>query len=179
MSLDLTGQTFGELYVLNKFSSVKKKVRWLVQCKHCDKVYDISTDVVKRNINGCSECTRANSPRGNQSGSWLGGTYIPSIFISNVRRSAAKRDIPFDLTIEQLDLIWSLQDGKCAYTNRELSLDPSTSTASLDRIDSSKGYVADNVQFVHKSVNIMKWALPENEFLQFIKEIYEFRVNEW
>lgn len=167
--------TFGKIYVLSSHSSSKKEKRWLVQCKDCDKVYDLSTSKVKKNISGCAACTRANMPRGIESGSWAGGKYIPGIFLSNVKRSARKRSIPCDLTLEELDLIWSLQGGRCAYTNRLLSLDPATSTASLDRIDSALGYTATNVQFTHKSVNIMKWALPENDFLELISEINEFR----
>lgn len=37
--------------------------------------------------------------------------------------------------------------------------------ASLDRIDSSKGYTKDNVQLVAFIVNYMKNALSESEFL--------------
>ena len=37
-------------------------------------------------------------------------------------------------------------------------------TASLDRIDSSKGYTEDNIQWVHKDVNQMKMDLPEQRF---------------
>ncbi len=169
--------TFGKIYVLSSHSSSKKEKRWLVQCKDCDKVYDLSTSKVKKNISGCAACTRANMPRGIESGSWAGGKYIPGIFLSNVKRSARKRSIPCDLTIEELDLIWSLQEGSCAYTGRKLSLNPATSTASLDRVNSALGYTATNVQFTHKDVNIAKWAMKEDYFLNMIEEIYEHRVK--
>jgi len=39
-------------------------------------------------------------------------------------------------------------------------------TASLDRIDSSKGYVKDNVQWVHKDINRMKWNFPQDKFVK-------------
>lgn len=174
---DLTGETFGQLYILNRHSSLNKQARYLVQCKNCDKVYDLATSTIKKNINGCSDCARANQAKGNESLSWSGGKYIPAIFLSNVKRSARKRSIPCEVSIDELDLIWSLQDGICAYTGRKLSLETGKLTASLDRIDSSVGYQADNVQFTHKSVNIMKWALPEEEFLQFVSEIHEFRIK--
>lgn len=45
------------------------------------------------------------------------------------------------------------------------------STASLDRIDSSKPYVKDNVQWVHKVVNNMKWDFDQNEFIEWCKII--------
>ena len=38
--------------------------------------------------------------------------------------------------------------------------------ASLDRIDSSKGYVKDNIQWVHKDVQIMKNKFSEDYFKQ-------------
>jgi len=48
-------------------------------------------------------------------------------------------------------------------------------TASLDRIDSSKGYESGNIQWVHKQLNNMKQALPENEFFEWIKLVHSFK----
>lgn len=45
-------------------------------------------------------------------------------------------------------------------------------TASLDRIDSTKGYVEENVQWVHKDVNFMKSNLTEQRFKELISKIY-------
>jgi len=47
-------------------------------------------------------------------------------------------------------------------------------TASLDRIDSTKGYTIDNVQWVHTIVNRMKWNTDENEFIKWCDDIYEY-----
>ena len=44
-------------------------------------------------------------------------------------------------------------------------------TASLDRIDSSKGYTKNNVQWLHKDINIMKRDFPEEKFLFLCKQI--------
>ncbi|WP_238595034.1 hypothetical protein, partial [Nocardia seriolae] len=52
----------------------------------------------------------------------------------------------------------------------------------LDRIDSSKGYAIDNVQWVHKDVNMIKWELSEEVFLATCLEIVnhtEFGMSEW
>lgn len=38
-------------------------------------------------------------------------------------------------------------------------------TASLDRIDSTKGYVEGNVQWIHKDINLMKNRLPQDYFI--------------
>lgn len=178
MLQDLVGQTFGQLLVLSRNSSKNKKVYWDVSCKLCDQKYVNSADVIKKNVGGCISCVRKNTPKGIDSASWRGGKYISSNFLSNVKYGAKKRNIDCVISLDELDKLWEAQEGKCAYTNRELTLSGDECTASLDRIDSSEGYYLGNVQFVHKTVNVMKWALPENEFLEFIKEIYEFKVND-
>ena len=44
-------------------------------------------------------------------------------------------------------------------------------TASLDRIDSNKGYTKDNVQFVHKDINWMKQDFEQNKFIEYCKKV--------
>jgi hypothetical protein len=46
-------------------------------------------------------------------------------------------------------------------------------TASLDRIDSSKGYSKDNVQWVHKRLNAVKQNLTPEEFLFWCIKVVE------
>ena len=44
-------------------------------------------------------------------------------------------------------------------------------TASLDRIDSSRGYVPENVQWVHKVINRMKGTLSDDEFKSWCRTV--------
>jgi hypothetical protein len=44
-------------------------------------------------------------------------------------------------------------------------------TASVDRIDSSKGYFLDNIRWVHKTINYMKMDLEDIEFLNLCRNI--------
>ena len=41
----------------------------------------------------------------------------------------------------------------------------------IDRIDSSKGYVKGNVQWVHKNVNLMKGKFDQEYFIEMCKKI--------
>lgn len=50
-------------------------------------------------------------------------------------------------------------------------------TASLDRIDSLKPYNIDNIQWVHKIVNFMKYNLSEDDFLFYCEKIVENAKN--
>lgn len=49
--------------------------------------------------------------------------------------------------------------------------DDNRHTASLDRIDNTKGYIPGNVQWVHKSVNFCKGTLKERYFIKLCCQI--------
>ena len=44
-------------------------------------------------------------------------------------------------------------------------------TASLDRIDSSRGYVIDNIQWVHKDINWLKNDWSQKEFIELCSRV--------
>jgi hypothetical protein len=48
-------------------------------------------------------------------------------------------------------------------------------TASLDRIDSSKGYIVGNVQWVHKDINFMKFTFSESRFIDLCKKVVNYQ----
>jgi hypothetical protein len=84
------------------------------------------------------------------------------------------------LTIQQAWNLFIKQDKKCALSGKELTF-PKVSkdkswTASLDRIDSSKGYVPGNVQWVHKDINIMKNKFDNDYFIHICKSVAEKSV---
>lgn len=104
------------------------------------------------------------------------GQYVSGRFYSSSKYEANRRNIFFadDITLDYLDQLLEEQDFKCFYSG--LKIDAKTRgqvTASLDRRDSDLPYTRDNIQFVHKNVNFMKWTLPEDLFLSTITKIYE------
>jgi hypothetical protein len=80
-----------------------------------------------------------------------------------------------NLNLPYLKELWGAQRGKCAFTNVDLILPHWSGNAtvsknylaSLDRIDSSKGYVMGNVQFVSVSVNWLKNNLNASHVEEF------------
>lgn len=85
---------------------------------------------------------------------------------------AKKKKIEWNLSLEFLTILWEKQDGKCVYSGVPLSYeDNHPHTVSLDRIDSSKGYTEDNVQFVCTIVNYVKQRFNEDVFLSFCKSV--------
>lgn len=116
--------------------------------------------------------------KGPKSRKWTGFGEISGSCWARIKQAARIRGIDFTITIEQAWHKFLLQDRKCRYTDLDLRFPQCDYdmlscnwTASLDRIDSLKGYTVDNIQWVHKDVNRMKWNLNERYFLELCKII--------
>jgi len=84
-----------------------------------------------------------------------------------------------DLTEEYLQTIWKDQQGCCAWSGLPMQtfdwrgIVDYWNTASLDRIDSSKGYVQGNVQFVLAPLNMAKKEYPDADMKKFLTKLRE------
>lgn len=92
-----------------------------------------------------------------------------------IRSGAIRRNLDFDITMEYAWEIYERQGGKCALSGVPIPFASNRATndgvASLDRIDSSEGYVKGNIQWLHESVNRMKWDLPQSEFIDYCHRV--------
>jgi len=90
------------------------------------------------------------------------------------------RFIESTLTVEDVKHQWEIQSGICPYTGWKLNLPKnargycglrSIKNASIDRIDSTKDYNPDNIQFVAIIANYAKNIFSENELLEFCNAV--------
>lgn len=165
----MVNHTFTILKVL-----VKEIHKWKVKCD-CGNEFLIMKQHVTGGQEHCIKCI-GKASRFSNSKLWKStAKFLPGMKFGKIKASAAKRKIEFDVTREYLDEIFQNQNGKCVYTGFELGFVTTGHhmTASLDRIDSSKGYLPGNVQWVHKDVNRMKWDLPETQFIEICQRITE------
>ncbi|WP_460223720.1 hypothetical protein, partial [Bacillus cereus] len=81
----------------------------------------------------------------------------------------------FELSIKYIEDLLEKQKFKCAFSGQLLTISSlyrdKTTTASLDRIDNTKGYIKGNVHWVHKDVNRMKWAFDVDYFIKMCQDI--------
>ena len=106
---------------------------------------------------------------------WKGYKEIPYNWFSKYfERGSRKKYRSGDITIHQIYDIWIKQNKKCVLSNVEIDFierDGLGISASIDRIDSKKEYVIDNVQLVHKDVNLMKNYFEQEYFIKMCKAI--------
>lgn len=139
-----------------------------VKC-FCGNVFKSLVRNIKHHTNSCG-CLVYQYDSGNMSYQWKGVGELSSHKFQSIKVGATKRKIEFDISISDAWHQFIFQDRKCALSGIELKfnkthLNRSDTTASLDRIDSTRGYTKENIQWIHKTINKMKMGLDINRFL--------------
>jgi transposase-like protein len=90
------------------------------------------------------------------------------------RSRAARKKVPFTITYEDVCELWDHQQGRCHYTQKEMTSTRNQGhTVSLDRIVPSAGYVPGNVVLCCSTVNTMKHIHTTEEFYEWCRAVIE------
>ena len=82
------------------------------------------------------------------------------------------KNVEFNLTIEYLITLWEKQSGRCAISSvKLLHRRKSLFTVSVDRINSTLGYIEGNVQLTCKAMNLAKQHHTNSEMQELISAI--------
>lgn len=177
---EIMSQKWGKLTALEFAGYTKKHRRTLWKCLcDCGNEVIVRSDCLrsKRKESGSiKSCGCAGVHRiGSEAHGWVGHGEISGSKWTSLRLGAKSRKLAFDISIEYAWELFLKQNRRCALSNRELFFTERAkdagSTASLDRIDSSKGYIEGNVQWLHQKVNVMKMAMTTEEFIGFCQDI--------
>lgn len=174
---DLSGQKYNKLTIIEKASSERNgDVKWNCECD-CGNFVKVSTDHLTRKKNPVKSCGCIRLLYGRDHKDWKGyGDISGSWWCIHVLREINQKkrhSIEVSLTIEYAWNLFLKQNRECALTGMPLTIASRAEygTASLDRIDSAKGYTTDNVQWVHKDVNFMKRNYDQGYFVQMCVKI--------
>ena len=98
------------------------------------------------------------------------------------RSHAKARKLEFNITTQEGWELFLQQNRCCAISGIQLRFpkdrtlsEKRTATASLDRIDSNKGYFAANCEWVHKKFQQMKMNMPKDDFINYCLEVTNFQ----
>lgn len=102
-------------------------------------------------------------------------------FLNRALYRCKKKGYETDLDVEYLQAIWEAQKGICPLSGVEMELPIGTAgwedatsrptKGSIDRIDSSKGYLKGNVRFVSLIANYAKSIWSDAEVLDFCQAV--------
>jgi|DEB0MinimDraft_4_1074332.scaffolds.fasta_scaffold51846_2 hypothetical protein len=170
---------FGKLTPLKRVGKDKFGHAILECVCDCGSKINVRNDSLKSGNTQSCGCQRKT---GENHGNYKGYKKLRSQHWSSILHGAKRRNLEVKITIEEAWEQYEKQDGKCALTGRDIFFAKTNktitqSTASLDRIDPSKGYTKENIQWVHKKVNQMKWDLQQFDFIQICKEVVKNESN--
>jgi hypothetical protein len=169
-----------------KFSQYK--AWWLCSvCKH-----EWQATLCNRTHSKCPKC-RNEKRKGSNSPVWTGYAEISGRQWHSIKKEATesrrnrrytKPRPPLEFTIT-VEYIWNLflkQNRKCALSGEPLTMwykinGKNEGNASLDRIDSSKGYNEENVQWIDKKLQRIKTSLSDADFIAICQKVAAHQVE--
>tara|TARA_Y100000593_G_scaffold86211_1_gene164516 strand:+ start:2834 stop:4027 length:1194 start_codon:yes stop_codon:yes gene_type:complete len=189
--LDMKGKKFDLLRVARLVSIDEKKTgndRYLWECKcDCGNKCMKSTTSLKYHYINCN--TKNSCGCENKRIARWKSLDIDARHFNNIKSGAKKRKLEFDLTPEFLHELFHNQKKRSAISGRKLLMpgrkgngsglsqcasDNKDLIASLDRIDSSKGYTKDNVWWISRRENSCKMDLSIEDMEQFFIDGCEY-----
>ncbi len=175
---DIVGQVFGHLTVeafqsRERYRTRRYQYTYVCVCSCGNRVEAVRSNLVTKHTTSCG-CLKRRKGKANPT--WRGHGDVSGRVWKSILHHAKDRELSVDITITDAWDQYQAQDGRCALTGWLLTLaslkgSESDRTASLDRIDSSRGYEKGNIQWVHKDVNRSKWDHTPDRFLEICEAV--------
>lgn len=164
------------------------------KCTHCDEYFPLSqfyTSGKKRNgdpkyNSWCQACIKAKQASYHQRkwgeemlqrSAYKRAKTVETYLMYLLGKARARSGGEVELEVSDLVRLWFLQGGRCALTGwemtRSLGKGSIATNASIDRVDSSKGYVRGNVQLVCRATNTAKSNLTTEDFVALCRAVVE------
>ena len=174
----------------------------LINCEICDKEFEREKGEINRSrkLGRKIYCSSKCSGKGNAHhlGEHLSKGRPENLLQNNGRsrrdeytqfkwfmRVISKRTKEYDIDLPYLKQVWNEQKGICPLTGWKLDLPKHSGDwrskenkmyrASLDRIDSNKGYIKGNVRYISVIANYCKNTFTDDEVMLFCESVYKQR----
>lgn len=182
---EMLGLKFGNLLVESEHSVTRNgHTRYVCKCDCGNSTNVLGTHLRQSKIKSCGCLNKIGSERKD----WKGYGEISGRFWStHIVRSASgdkgrRQPVELSITIEEGWNLFIKQNKSCALTGLPITFPKKFKdrswTASLDRIDSSKGYIKGNIQWVHKDINMMKRIYSQDHFIKMCTLVSEYNKSE-
>lgn len=144
------------------------------RCCYCKQIFPYTDAIFRKGRRACITCEndRANKRYKKRLLTLdLDGAIRYKLYQAKYR-TKAKQKYPFELSIEQVTAQWHKQNGLCFYTGLPMVTLPNHHNYfSIDRYDSEKGYVAENIVLCCHVINLMKKDMSESDFRMYCQAV--------
>jgi hypothetical protein len=171
--IDLTGQKFGRLTVIERAypNTKNNRIKWLCKCE-CGKEKSIRAEDLRSGaIKSCGCLKRLSPGLGNMRN-----------IIRAYKNRAKRRGLEYKLTDEQFAKITQQNCYYCGAKPNQIAKQLNGNGEyiynGLDRTDNTKGYTIDNIVSCCGICNMAKQKLTIQEFDNWIEKIYKKRFGE-
>ena len=147
----------------------KSTIQWYVECQ-CGNYRRWIQGNELVNPNFCFQCRKCSAKDTRKRTTLLNGRVgsLTQTQYTRLKRSAVSRNISWEVSLEDLWVLFEKQHRSCAITGEPLL---QIKEASLDRIDSAKGYVLGNVQWTTYQANVSKHTMTMTELYEFCEKV--------
>lgn len=174
---DLSGVKVNMLTIVERASATRQgSSTWKCICD-CGNTCVYSSDHLTRKKQPVKSCGCHRTKSGKDHSQWTGHGEISGDWWYNhvlrERNQTKRTKVPVTITIEYAWNLFLKQERKCALSGVPINITGTHeyNTASIDRIDSSKGYEEGNIQWVHKHINFMKRTYSQEYFIEMCKKV--------
>jgi hypothetical protein len=187
---EVKGKKFGHLILKEKIKELinygNYKISWICECV-CGKIVKRrQSDLFSNNTFSCGCMHKHKHLQPNQFSQWKGCGELDGSHFAEIKNRAKTHNHEFNITIEYLWELFLAQNRQCKLTNLPLTLltqrrkrkPGAEQTGSLDRIDSNKGYIEGNVQWIHKDVNRMKNYYSQDYFIEICRLVTKIQESQ-
>ena len=169
------GKKFGKWKIISNETIRKNNLtHWLCECECGKEEYVPLNNLMNSSSTQCFDCASKTAGKKRRKGVGL----ISGDFWSQYKAKVKRKDLPFDIRIEEEWAKFEVQEGLCALTKRKLVLtgypyDKEKTTAALSLVEPKVGYVSNNIVWLHKEIDKIKGKLSIYKLYDIASEIVE------
>ena len=166
---DISGNKYGNLSVTNELKHTKKCVLWKCVCNNCGTVcYVSSSDLKRGRTNYCPKCNQEKSE-----------ISILKVLYKNYRLGAKKRNIEFELSLDEFKKIINMPCNYCNISPKQIlhkkDMKYDLKYNGIDRVNNDLGYTVNNCVAACKFCNLAKRNFKREDFIDWIGRIKQIQ----
>ena len=162
------GKRFGKWEIISDETIVKNNItHWKCLCDCGTEQYVPLNNLMNGSSTQCRKCATKEGGKKRRKGYEL----ISGDYWSQIKSSAKRKNITFEVRIEQAWEKFREQEGKCSLTGEAIVLtgypyDKEKTTARLSLVEPEIGYVHYNIIWIHRDIEKLKGNLSKYSLLK-------------